>query len=128
MIAIVGGTLLLLLAVLALILLLGLRQEIAALRAERRTAEDRLRDEIRRDSPARAAVAAVIASRGEERLTAGEFRKEVEELLAQWPKVEELADRAAKDIAALLDDKGKTAAGSGASVPPGRRRRRRRGP
>lgn len=126
-VAIAGGTLLLLLAMLVLVLALGLRGAIAELRAERRVAGERLLEELRTNSPARAAIAAVIASRGEERPTATEFRKEVEALLAQWPQVEALADRAAEEIAAILDEERETADAPRTTAPSARRRRRRRG-
>lgn len=119
-----------LLALLNLVLLLALRALIRRRSAASEQAERRLLEEIRVHSPARAAIAAVIASRGEDEIDAREFRKEVEALLAQWPKIESLAERAGDEITRILgeDDPpaGKRRAGPG-THPPARRRRRRRG-
>ncbi|GAB4574538.1 MAG: hypothetical protein Tsb008_12270 [Rhodothalassiaceae bacterium] len=84
----------------------AMRERIETLRTEQEAMQKRLIKEIGLNSPTRAAIAAVMASSGEEPLDMAQFQKEIASLTQNWREIEELADKAHARLRDLVDQSG----------------------
>ncbi len=95
--------LLALIAIGTLAALLRLREEWRTFRQEQRAWQKRMTREVAVNSPTRAAIAAVLATRGDDPPSLETLEREISALMTQWGVVEELADKARGHLVRLVD-------------------------
>jgi len=86
-----------------LVLVVFLLRAVTQLRRTHEEWAKRLDTEIGESDPARAAVAAVLATSPDKPVTPVQFEKEMAALMEQWQEIERLADKAHDQLDGLLE-------------------------
>lgn len=103
LVLLVAFVLLAIIAIVTLAALLRLREEWRQYQQDQRIWHKRLMREVAVNSPTRAAIAAVLATRGDEPPDLGTLEREIAALMAEWATIEELADKARGHLVRLAD-------------------------